>query len=87
MVPAAEDDPALAAIVGVADLVYHRDGRVVVADYKTDRISGEDQLADRSEHYRPQLELYARAVQEALGLDDTPAMELWFLSADQIVTL
>jgi len=59
----------------------------VVADYKTDAVVTEDGLAERSEHYRPQLDLYALALREALNLDYTPATELWFLSADRIVML
>jgi len=87
LVPAGEDDPAVSAILGVADLLYRRDGHLVVADYKTDAVSGDDGLGERSEHYRPQLEFYARAVRDALDLDELPAMELWFLSVDRIVEL
>jgi ATP-dependent exoDNAse (exonuclease V) beta subunit len=57
----------------------------VVADYKTDAIVGEAEIQQRAEVYRPQLELYARAVQEALALGDPPFIELWFLDADRIV--
>ncbi len=87
LVPAGEDDPAVSAILGVADLVYRRNGRLVVADYKTDALRDDDEIAARAEHYRPQLELYARAVSEALNLPDPPLLEIWFLSADRIVEL
>jgi ATP-dependent helicase/nuclease subunit A len=78
---------AVGAIVGTADLVYRDDGRLVVADYKTDAIVGEAEIRCRAEVYRPQLELYARAVQEALALGDPPFIEVWFLDADRIVRL
>ncbi len=86
LVPAGKGDPAVSAILGVADLVYQRDGRLVVADYKTDAVSA-DEVSERAEYYRPQLELYARAVGEALDLDKPPLAEIWFLSADRIVEL
>ena len=87
LVPARDGDAAVSAVVGVADLIYEKDGRLVVADYKTDAVADDRELSERAESYRPQLELYAHAVEEALELEYTPAMELWFLSADQIVTL
>ena len=85
--PAGPEEPAISAILGVADLVYRRNGRLVVADYKTDDLRDEDEISVRAESYRPQLELYARAVGEALDLDEPPLMEIWFLSADRIVEL
>ncbi len=87
LVAAGEDDPAVSAILGVADLVYRRDTRLVVADYKTDALSDDDEITARAEFYRPQLELYARALRDALELDDLPAMELWFLWPDRIKVL
>ncbi len=80
-------DDAVGGIVGSADLVYREDGRLVVADYKTDAVSDEDGIQGRADGYRPQLELYARALLEALELDHPPLMELWFLDADRIVRL
>ncbi len=87
LVAAGDDDPAVSAILGVADLVYRRDTRLVVADYKTDALSDDDEITARAEFYRPQLELYARALRDALELDDLPAMELWFLWPDRIKVL
>jgi ATP-dependent helicase/nuclease subunit A len=80
------DEGTVATIVGTADLVYRDNGRLVVADYKTDAIA-EHELDARVEIYRPQLALYARALSEALELPEPPLMELWFLSADRIVRL
>ena len=62
---------------GSIDLLYRdAEGRIVVADYKTDDESDEALLAER---YRPQLEVYARAVQQSLRLDEPPRAELWLL--------
>jgi ATP-dependent helicase/nuclease subunit A len=76
-------------ISGAVDLVYRdpSDGCVVIADYKTDRAENDAEIAGRVEKYRPQLETYARALEEALSLEHTPHRELWFLQADRIVRL
>jgi ATP-dependent helicase/nuclease subunit A len=85
------DDEALpiAAISGVVDLVYRDpdDGRVVVGDYKTDRIVDEPAMADRVAIYEPQVRTYAKALRQALSLDHEPHVELWFLDADKIIRL
>ncbi|MFQ5514569.1 MAG: UvrD-helicase domain-containing protein [Myxococcota bacterium] len=58
---------------GTLDLLYRDpDGRLVVADYKTD--SEPD-----AERHRPQLECYARGLQRALPGEAPPALELIFL--------
>ena len=47
-------------------------GKAVVAevvDFKTDRLDGEKDRAERAEYYRPQLEAYAEAVSKLTGLD------------------
>ena len=78
-----------AVVSGIVDLVYRDpdDGRLVVADYKTDRIQGDEALDERTSIYEPQVRIYARALQEALALDHEPHTELWFLDADTIVRL
>jgi ATP-dependent helicase/nuclease subunit A len=85
-----EEEGAPGAVVsGIVDLVYRdpEDGRLVVADYKTDRIEDAEALAERTRVYEPQVGIYARALQEALDLDHRPHTELWFLDADRIVRL
>ena len=85
-----EEDGAPGAVVsGIVDLVYRdpEDGRLVVADYKTDRIEDADALAERTRVYEPQVRIYARALQEALDLDHEPHTELWFLDADRVVRM
>jgi ATP-dependent exoDNAse (exonuclease V) beta subunit len=85
-----EEEGAPGAVVsGIVDLVYRdpEDGRLVVADYKTDRMPDAETLAERIRVYEPQVRIYARALQEALDLDHRPHTELWFLDADRIVRL
>jgi len=84
-----DDGSGTSVISGAVDLVYRdpEDGRLVVADYKTDRVESETEIAGRVERYRPQLETYARALEEALDLDNRPHTELWFLRTDRIVRL
>jgi ATP-dependent exoDNAse (exonuclease V) beta subunit len=76
-------------VSGIVDLLYRdpEDGRLVVADYKTDRVQDDETLAERARVYEPQVRIYARALQKALGLDHEPHNELWFLDADRIVRL
>ncbi len=87
LLPPMPDDPVLGAVVGAADLVYRDGGRLVVADYKTDRVDDGPELAARVAAYRPQLERYAAALEQALDLPGPPLTELWFLHADRIVRL
>ncbi len=78
-----------AVVSGSVDLLYRDpdDGRLVVADYKTDRLEGEEALAARSSVYEPQVRIYANALRQALALDHEPHVELWFLAADRIIRL
>ena len=84
----AEETPG-AVVSGLIDLVYRDpdDGRLVVADYKTDQVRGDEAIEERREVYAPQVRTYARALREALALDHEPHAELWFLDADRIVRL
>jgi ATP-dependent exoDNAse (exonuclease V) beta subunit len=87
LLPAAGDDGPVGYVSARIDLVY-RDpatGELVIADYKTDRLDGATALVERVELYRPQAELYARAVADALRLAEPPAVELWFLTQNRIV--
>ncbi|HSL17196.1 MAG TPA: UvrD-helicase domain-containing protein [Methylomirabilota bacterium] len=82
-------DDGTSVVSGAVDLVYTDpdDGRLVVADFKTDAVATDAEVADRVERYRPQLATYAGALQQALELDGPPHTELWFLDADRIVRL
>ena len=57
----------------------------MVADYKTDEVETEEEIAARSAVYAPQGALYSRAVLEALELEQAPRFELWFLRAGRVV--
>lgn len=71
--PAGECDEGLPETVaqervlvqGIADCVFVEAGRLVIVDYKTDRVSDEAALAER---YRAQLSVYRRALSECVGL-------------------
>jgi ATP-dependent exoDNAse (exonuclease V) beta subunit len=82
-------DDGTSVVSGAVDLVYTdpEDGRLVIADYKTDTVGTEAEIAERCGRYQPQLETYGRALEKALGLDHPPHLELWFLSVDRVVRL
>jgi ATP-dependent exoDNAse (exonuclease V) beta subunit len=67
---------------GTLDLLYREGGEVVVADYKTDKEEDEALLRER---YGGQLDVYARAVAQALRLPRLPRRELWLLRAGRVV--
>lgn len=54
-------------IQGIIDCVYEKDGKLIVLDYKTDRVHGYDSKEDRIEEikkmYKIQLDIYAEAIQ------------------------
>jgi ATP-dependent helicase/nuclease subunit A len=83
-----EDGPGV-VVSGIVDLVYRDpdDGRLVVADYKTDAVDDEDALEERAQVYEPQVAAYATILRNALDIDKEPHTELWFLAADRIVRL
>jgi ATP-dependent helicase/nuclease subunit A len=89
LVPPTEQDDALGFISGAIDLVYRDpdDGRLVIADYKTDQVDAESGIEERVEAYTRQLNVYASALQQAFDLDESPHQELWFLHADRVVRL
>lgn len=89
LLPANAGARPVAFLAGAIDLLYRdpASGELVVADYKTDRVDGDEALRARAEGYRTAGRLYCRAVEEALGLPEPPRFELWFLLADRVVTL
>ena len=62
---------------GVIDLIYRLEDRIWIADYKTDEVVAED-VQVRVDRYRPQTEMYVRAVERALGLSSL-SFQLIFL--------
>jgi ATP-dependent exoDNAse (exonuclease V) beta subunit len=83
------DDAPVTVVSGIVDLVYRDpdDGRLVVADYKTDAVDDEAALEERARVYEPQVLSYAKILRDSLALEEDPHMELWFLAADRIVRL
>jgi ATP-dependent helicase/nuclease subunit A len=65
---------------GTIDLLYRDpDGRIVIADYKTDRAPD----AAARARYRAQLAVYARAVARAFADEPSPEAELIFVRTGQ----
>lgn len=51
---------------GAVDLAFEEDGKLVIVDYKTDRVSSGEFLAGE---YRKQLQLYQNAMEQSTGLE------------------
>jgi len=88
LIPPGEGDHApVGAVTGAVDLLYRdpRDGRIVVADYKTDEVRTDEEIAARAAVYALQGAVYLRAVQEALDLEEAPRFEMWFLRVGRVV--
>jgi ATP-dependent helicase/nuclease subunit A len=68
---------------GVIDLIYEKQGRLYLADYKTDRIEKRD-LEKASQPYRQQAAIYAEAARRGLQ-KDVEAFELIFLRLGESV--
>ena len=66
-----QDKPRVPPTVmnGTIDLLYRLDGRLWIADYKTDQVA-EAELEVRVNHYRPQAEAYKAGVLHALGIPE-----------------
>jgi ATP-dependent helicase/nuclease subunit A len=62
---------------GVIDLMYRLDGKLWIADYKTDRIAAEEAPA-RALRYEPQATAYRTAVARCFG-GETASFEFVFL--------
>ena len=85
--PAEPPDPARCTLLqGSVDCFFEEDGALIVVDYKTDRVAGEEQIAARAESYRIQLDTYAYALRRIFSL---PVREriLYFLRPGRSVTL
>ena len=70
---------------GIIDLIYEKNGLLYLADYKTDKIA-QAELSQRVEHYRPQAEIYLKAVEQSLGRSPA-AFKLIFLRLGKAVEL
>lgn len=58
-------------IQGIADCVFEENGELVLVDYKTDRVSSDEELLDL---YKNQIAFYKRAVAKTLGKPVKQAM-------------
>ena len=70
---------------GVVDCYYETLEGITVVDFKTDRVTKRT-VAERAEHYRPQLEAYSRALAEITGKQVIRRV-LWFFVLNQSVDL
>lgn len=52
---------------GYVDLLVDGPEQLAILDWKTDRATTEAEVADKREHYAPQLQAYARAVEQVTG--------------------
>ncbi|MBI3553159.1 MAG: UvrD-helicase domain-containing protein [Elusimicrobia bacterium] len=71
-----------AVLRGAIDLVYRSKGKLVVADYKTDRVEGKT-LKDLKKRHAPQGQAYRAAVEEAMKLSGVE-FRLIFLRAPEL---
>jgi len=70
---------------GIIDLIYEKNGLLYLADYKTDRIA-KAELSQGVERYRPQAEIYSKAVEQSLGRSPA-AFKVIFLRLGKAVEL
>lgn len=77
--------PVPSVMEGVIDVLYRLDGRVRVADYKTDQVE-DSELVARVATYAPQVQVYRAAVSKCLGLADVGA-DIIFLRHGTSVSL
>lgn len=71
-------------IQGVVDCLFEEGERLILVDYKTDRLAGA--ASEAAEKHRFQLELYAAAIQAALGRP-VDELHIYFLSSREAVQL
>ena len=79
---ASEEDAIL--LQGVADLCFETEGGLTVVDFKTDHVFTPQEITDRAERYRPQLEAYSLALTRVLEAPVTRRV-LYFLSPGKAV--
>ncbi|WP_130871158.1 helicase-exonuclease AddAB subunit AddA [Intestinimonas massiliensis (ex Afouda et al. 2020)] len=80
---APEGDEVL--LQGVVDCYFETLEGITVVDFKTDRVTAKT-VAERAEHYRPQLEAYSQALEEITG-KPVVRRALWFFALDREVEL
>ncbi len=83
--PTSQSPDGIVVVQGIIDMLVRTPDGLLVIDFKTDRVTGHD-VPRRAEAYRAQVDLYARAVGDILGLPVT-ARWLYFVTARQAVTV
>ncbi len=81
---AAEGDSIL--LQGVVDCCFETGAGLTVVDFKTDHVRTQEELQERAEHYRPQLEAYSVALEQVLEKRVSRRV-LYFLTAGKAVEL
>jgi len=69
---------------GVIDCVFEEKGKLVIVDYKTERVTGE--LTELVEKYRPQMELYKIAANKIFRLQIDEVL-IYFFDKGQVIVL
>ncbi len=64
---------------GAIDLIYRLDGRIWIADYKTDAVPAEA-VRTRADTYRRQADIYKTAVQQSMGISSATFQFLFLRS-------
>jgi ATP-dependent helicase/nuclease subunit A len=70
---------------GVIDIIYRLDGRLWIADYKTDSVTL-DEAPARAERYRKQSDIYKLAVRQSLSVDEV-GFQCFFLRCATAIEL
>lgn len=91
LMDARDYDPAASAedrmlLQGVVDCCFETEEGLTVVDFKTDHVWTESEVAQRAEHYRPQLEAYSLALEQVLEAK-VVRRTLYFLHAGKTVDL
>jgi ATP-dependent exoDNAse (exonuclease V) beta subunit len=60
------------------------DGKLVVVDYKTDRVESAEDVAAKTAYHAPQLAQYQNAVKAVVGCDDVTAQLVFAAPAPRI---
>ena len=84
--PHYEDDSEKILVHGIIDCHFEENGKLILLDFKSDRIPEQISLAEWAEKHRVQLEIYARALGEATK-KDVAEMLLYSFSRGEIISL
>jgi ATP-dependent helicase/nuclease subunit A len=70
-------------VQGVIDVYFEEDGKLILMDYKTDRVESEEELVTR---YKTQLDYYAEALSR---LEKKPVAEImiYSFSLGKVITI